>query len=247
MQAVSVRECVWRELEQFCVEFDHSHRYFFRGTVFCSVVSIGRKCIGLSFSGATFWILGQIICVYLLFIDPICPNRRRTLSDSTACRCGFWLGCAAVSAHYRSEHRGFLCCWRYMEWDFTTSTFWLVFVYGLFVNLQNFGIDQNFVQRYITAKTEKEAKKAAVLGSLLYIVPTGDRQPKNPISSRHRRCDCGRLRHRVGQPFQNHLHLRDTAIPLSRQYGDRFRHTGDFLHRFFDQFLSQVSKDGTIN
>lgn len=56
-----------------------------------------------------------------------------------------------------------------MEWDFTTSTFWLIFVYGLFVNLQNFGIDQNFVQRYVTARTEKDAKKATLLGSLLYI------------------------------------------------------------------------------
>lgn len=56
-----------------------------------------------------------------------------------------------------------------MDWDFTTSTFWLIFVYGLFVNLQNFGVDQNFVQRYITARTEKDAKKATWLGSLLYI------------------------------------------------------------------------------
>lgn len=56
-----------------------------------------------------------------------------------------------------------------LQWDFTTSTFWLIFAYGLFVNLQNFGIDQNFVQRYVTAKTEKDAKKAALLGSLLYI------------------------------------------------------------------------------
>lgn len=55
------------------------------------------------------------------------------------------------------------------ELDFTTSTFWMILVYGLFINLQNFGIDQSYVQRYLTAKTEDEAKKSTWLGSLLYL------------------------------------------------------------------------------
>lgn len=55
------------------------------------------------------------------------------------------------------------------KWNFTESTFWVIFFYGLFTNLQNFGIDQNFVQRYKSAKTEKEAKKATWMGSQLYI------------------------------------------------------------------------------
>ena len=53
--------------------------------------------------------------------------------------------------------------------DFTTSTFWMVLVYGLFINLQNFGIDQSYVQRYLTARTEEEAKKSTWLGSILYL------------------------------------------------------------------------------
>ncbi|MFN3999384.1 sodium:solute symporter [Algoriphagus sp.] len=53
--------------------------------------------------------------------------------------------------------------------DFTTSTFWMILVYGLFINLQNFGIDQSYVQRYLTAKIEAEAKKSTWLGSLLYV------------------------------------------------------------------------------
>ena len=53
--------------------------------------------------------------------------------------------------------------------DFTTSTFWMILVYGLFINLQNFGIDQSYVQRYLTAKNEEEAKKATWMGSLLYV------------------------------------------------------------------------------
>lgn len=49
------------------------------------------------------------------------------------------------------------------------STFWVVLIYGLFINLQNYGIDQNFVQRYMTTGTDREAKSSALFGSLLYI------------------------------------------------------------------------------
>jgi SSS family solute:Na+ symporter len=49
------------------------------------------------------------------------------------------------------------------------STFWVVLIYGLFINLQNYGIDQNFVQRYMTTGSDKEAKSSALFGSLLYI------------------------------------------------------------------------------
>lgn len=49
------------------------------------------------------------------------------------------------------------------------STFWVVLIYGLFINLQNYGIDQNFVQRYMTTSTEQKAKSSALFGSLLYL------------------------------------------------------------------------------
>lgn len=49
------------------------------------------------------------------------------------------------------------------------STFWVVLVYGLFINLQNYGIDQNFVQRYMATSTEKQAKSSALFGALLYV------------------------------------------------------------------------------
>jgi SSS family solute:Na+ symporter len=48
-------------------------------------------------------------------------------------------------------------------------TFWVVLVYGLFINLQNFGIDQSYVQRYATAKTLRESVNGLWLGALLYI------------------------------------------------------------------------------
>lgn len=49
------------------------------------------------------------------------------------------------------------------------STFWVVLIYGLFINLQNYGIDQNYVQRYMTTSSDKEAKSSALFGSLLYV------------------------------------------------------------------------------
>lgn len=49
------------------------------------------------------------------------------------------------------------------------STFWVVLIYGLFINLQNYGIDQNFVQRYMTTSSEKNAKSSALFGALLYL------------------------------------------------------------------------------
>ncbi len=53
--------------------------------------------------------------------------------------------------------------------DLSASTFWVVLVYGIFMNLQNYGIDQSFVQRYIASKSDKDAKRSALIGGLLYI------------------------------------------------------------------------------
>jgi SSS family solute:Na+ symporter len=48
-------------------------------------------------------------------------------------------------------------------------TFWVVLIYGLVINLQNFGIDQNYVQRYLASKSDAEARKSVWLGGLLYV------------------------------------------------------------------------------
>ena len=53
--------------------------------------------------------------------------------------------------------------------DFTTSTIWVVFLYGLFTNLNNFGIDQSFVQRYHTARSDREARRSVWFAAVLYI------------------------------------------------------------------------------
>jgi len=53
--------------------------------------------------------------------------------------------------------------------DWSRQTFWVVMLNGVFVNLQNFGIDQSYVQRYIASSSEKEARKSVWLGGLLYL------------------------------------------------------------------------------
>lgn len=53
--------------------------------------------------------------------------------------------------------------------EVSRMTFWVVLLNGLFINLQNFGIDQSYVQRYQTAKNDREAARSLWLGALLYL------------------------------------------------------------------------------
>lgn len=53
--------------------------------------------------------------------------------------------------------------------DFVNSSFWVVLLYGFFINLNNFGMDQNYIQRYHTASSSKEASKSIWLCVWLYI------------------------------------------------------------------------------
>ncbi len=53
--------------------------------------------------------------------------------------------------------------------DWGSETFWVILIYGVFINLQNFGIDQNYIQRYMTARTRRDAVTATLFGSLLYV------------------------------------------------------------------------------
>jgi SSS family solute:Na+ symporter len=53
--------------------------------------------------------------------------------------------------------------------DWSTSTFWVVLLYGFFINLNNFGIDQNYVQRYHAARSEKEAARSIWLCVYWYV------------------------------------------------------------------------------
>lgn len=55
------------------------------------------------------------------------------------------------------------------SFNLNEATFWVVLIYGLFVNLQNFGIDQNYIQRYMVLPSLKKAQRSAFVGGLIYL------------------------------------------------------------------------------
>jgi SSS family solute:Na+ symporter len=50
-----------------------------------------------------------------------------------------------------------------------TANFWVILIYGMVINLQNFGIDQSYVQRYQTANSLLAARRSLWLGALTYM------------------------------------------------------------------------------
>lgn len=53
--------------------------------------------------------------------------------------------------------------------NFTESGFWVILFYGFFINLNNFGMDQNYVQRYHTAASPQAAARSVWLCVIMYI------------------------------------------------------------------------------
>lgn len=53
--------------------------------------------------------------------------------------------------------------------DFSSPTFWVILLYGFFINLNNFGMDQNYVQRYHTTTSANDARKSLWLCVKLYV------------------------------------------------------------------------------
>jgi len=53
--------------------------------------------------------------------------------------------------------------------NLTESTFWVVLFYGFFINLNNFGIDQNYVQRYHTATNSRQASRSLWICVFCYV------------------------------------------------------------------------------
>ncbi|AQG79567.1 sodium:solute symporter [Spirosoma montaniterrae] len=56
-----------------------------------------------------------------------------------------------------------------IEFDFVRSSFWVVLLYGFFINLNNFGMDQNYIQRYHAATSTREANKSVWLCVWIYV------------------------------------------------------------------------------
>lgn len=56
-----------------------------------------------------------------------------------------------------------------MDLGVTQSTFWVMVLFGLVTHLQNFGIDQGYIQRYATAKSDEDAARSVWMGGLCFI------------------------------------------------------------------------------
>lgn len=92
-------------------------------------------------------IIGAVVCaVYILLSMPGGPEQVFT-----------------IGAEYNKFTLGSF------DLDLSRSTFWVVLVYGIFINLQNYGVDQNYVQRYIASKSDQDAIRSAFTGGMLYI------------------------------------------------------------------------------
>jgi SSS family solute:Na+ symporter len=75
-------------------------------------------------------------------------------------------GWEQLSATASREHKFALGS---MQPDLVIQGFWVIFIFGIVENLKNFSVDQNYVQRFLSAPSEREARKSLWLGGLLYI------------------------------------------------------------------------------
>jgi SSS family solute:Na+ symporter len=55
------------------------------------------------------------------------------------------------------------------DWDFVNLTFVVMSLNGIFYAIQKYGTDQTIVQRYLTAKSDKDAVKATLIGVLMSV------------------------------------------------------------------------------
>ncbi|WP_114781697.1 sodium:solute symporter [Botryobacter ruber] len=55
------------------------------------------------------------------------------------------------------------------DWDLTKLTFVVMALNGVFYAIQKYGTDQTIVQRYLTARTDKSAVRASLMGVLLTV------------------------------------------------------------------------------
>ena len=55
------------------------------------------------------------------------------------------------------------------DWDLTQLTFLVMALNGIFYAIQKYGTDQTIVQRYLAAKTDKGAKRAAYIGVFMSV------------------------------------------------------------------------------
>jgi SSS family solute:Na+ symporter len=96
---------------------------------------------------AVVLLTGALLCVGLLLVQ--IPGGGETIAR-------------VASEHHKLGLGGF-------DPDLLQQGFWVIFLFGLVENLRNFGIDQNYVQRFLSARSDRDALRSLWLGGLLYI------------------------------------------------------------------------------
>ncbi len=117
------------------------------GVVLYSVVGGMKAVIWTDAIQGTILIVGALACVVLLFVD--LPGGFTQFIEVGKVHDKFTLG----------PFGGRL----------DIPTFWVTLFYGIFINLQNYGIDQNYIQRYKSARDDKGARFSALFGGLIYV------------------------------------------------------------------------------
>lgn len=117
------------------------------GVIIYSVLGGIKAVLWTDAIQGTILILGALACtVFLLFSLPEGPSQ-----------------IFEIGAEYNKFSLGSFGL------ELNNSTFWVMLLYGTFINLQNFGIDQNYIQRYKSAKDDKSARFSTLFGGLLYL------------------------------------------------------------------------------
>ena len=145
------------------------------GTVFFLIALAFAKMVGID-TTSMIWILGFIIVLITLLggIEAV------VWMDVFQ---GFMLivgGVLAVIILLLSIDGGFSTVWKVgmannhigfgpFDFSFVKLTFWVMVFNGIFYAIQKYGTDQTIVQRYLTAKTDKGAIRASLMGVLLSV------------------------------------------------------------------------------
>lgn len=100
---------------------------------------------------------GAVVCLVIMLATM--PGGTAHMLETAWAQGKFSLGTPGVGV----SPEGLLWC------DLSGATFLVVLLYGVAINLQNFGIDQSYIQRYIASENDREAQRSVWLGGLLYV------------------------------------------------------------------------------
>jgi SSS family solute:Na+ symporter len=140
------------------------------GTVFFLLAVAFAKMTGFD-TVQTIWIIGFIV-VFITLIGGIESIIWLDVFQGFLLIAG---GIIALAIIIFSTPGGFSAIWKVAEtngrtgfgpfdFSFAKLTFWVMLFNGIFYAIQKYGTDQTIVQRYLTAKTNKDAIKASLIG-----------------------------------------------------------------------------------